>query len=379
MELSDIRKQIDDIDNELLPLFLKRMELSQEVAKYKKEHGLPVLNKSREREILRRIMNESGDMSLYSHRLYTTLFELSRAYQDVLNTADSPLRKNIEQAVASSPTQFPSSTTIACQGIEGSYSQMAADKLFPMGNLMFFSTFEAVFNAVENGLCRFGIVPVENSSNGSVRATYDLLRTKNVKIVKSARLCIKHELLAKPGTKIEDIKQIRSHSQALVQCSEFLKKNFPNVILKEDANTAFAARAVAEDDDFTTAAIASPSACELYGLVPLMRDIQNSDNNYTRFVCISNKTEIYPGANRISLVLECEHRPGALYSVLATLAACETDILKLESCPIIGHDFEFMFFFEIAASMKDSQTIAMLESIERSCKKLLFLGNYSEG
>lgn len=379
MDLSEIRKKIDEIDSKLLPLFLERMNLSAEVAAYKKANNLPVLNKGREREILDRVMKESGEMDQFSHRLYTTIFELSRAYQDSLNTSNTELRKNIETAIENSPEIFPKSATVACQGVEGAYSQMAADKIFPRGNLMFFKTFEAVFDAVENGLCRFGVVPIENSSNGSVRATYDLLRTKNVKIVKSDRLCIRHELLAKPGAKLEDIKEIRSHEQALGQCSEFLKGLGPDVKIKPVANTAMAAKSVADSDDLTVAAIASHSGCELYGLVPLKQNIQNSDNNYTRFICISKNTEIYPGANRISLVLECEHRPGTLYQILAKIAALEVDILKLESCPIVGHDFEFMFFFEISANVKDPNTIAMLESLERNCRKLIFLGNYSEG
>ena len=379
MDLSEIRKKIDEIDSKLLPLFLERMNLSAEVAAYKKANNLPVLSKGREREILDRVMKESGEMDQFSHRLYTTIFELSRAYQDSLNTYNTELRKNIETALENSPEIFPKSATVACQGVEGAYSQMAADKIFPRGNLMFFKTFEAVFDAVENGLCRFGVVPIENSSNGSVRATYDLLRTKNVKIVKSDRLCIRHELLAKPGAKLEDIKEIRSHEQALGQCSEFLKGLGPDVKIKPVANTAMAAKSVADSDDLTVAAIASHSGCELYGLVPLKQNIQNSDNNYTRFICISKNTEIYPGANRISLVLECEHRPGTLYQILAKLAALEVDILKLESCPIVGHDFEFMFFFEISANVKDPNTIAMLESLERDCRKLIFLGNYSEG
>lgn len=379
MDLSEIRKKIDEIDSKLLPLFLERMNLSAEVGAYKKANNLPVLNKGREREILDRVMKESGEMDQFSHRLYTTIFELSRAYQDSLNTSNTELRKNIETALENSPEIFPKSATVACQGVEGAYSQMAADKIFPRGNLMFFKTFESVFDAVESGLCRFGVVPIENSSNGSVRATYDLLRTKNVKIVKSDRLCIRHELLAKPGAKLEDIKEIRSHEQALGQCSEFLKGLGPDVKIKPVANTAMAAKSVADSDDITVAAIASHSGCELYGLVPLKQNIQNSDNNYTRFICISKNTEIYPGANRISLVLECEHRPGTLYQILAKLAALEVDILKLESCPIVGHDFEFMFFFEISANVKDPNTIAMLESLERDCRKLIFLGNYSEG
>jgi chorismate mutase/prephenate dehydratase len=379
MELSDIRKEIDAIDSQLLPLFLERMKLSAEAVKYKKEHSLPILSKSRENEILERVMSESGDMEQYSHRLYMMIFELSRAYQATLFDKRSKIKEEIEKALTASEQTLPQRTTVACQGVEGAYSEEAATKLFPRGNLMFFKTFEAVFDAVENGFCRYGVVPIENSSNGPVKATYELLHKKNVKIVKSDRLFIRHELLALPGTRLEDIKEIRSHEQALGQCSEFLKKIGSKAVVKPFPNTAMAAKSVADGKDSTVAAIASHSGCALYGLECIAEDIQNSDNNYTRFICISKNAEIYPGANRISFVVECENKPGMLYSIIAKIAALEIDILKLESCAIVGRNFDFMFFFEIASSVNDKKTVSMLESIENECKKLIFLGNYSEG
>jgi chorismate mutase/prephenate dehydratase len=186
-----------------------------------------------------------------------------------------------------------------------------------------------------------------------VRATYDLLRTKNVKIVRSERLCIRHELLAKPGTKLSDITEVHSHEQALGQCSEFLKSLGDKVEIIPAENTAMAAEYAAKCDKPGVAAIASHSGCKIYGLETVATDIQNSDNNYTRFVCIAKDTEIYPGADHISLILALSHRPGALYEILSKLAALEVNLIKLESCPIIGHDFEFMFFFELQASVRD--------------------------
>lgn len=377
MDLSEIRKKIDDIDSRLLPLFLERMQISGEVAEYKKAHGLPVLNKQREREILEKVMEQSGDMELYAHRLYSTIFDVSRAYQESLMAGESTVRREIEQGLKYKDVAFPKTGRIACQGVEGAYGQMAADRMFPRGNLTFFKTFEAVFDAVSSGLCDFGIVPIENSSNGSVRATYDLLRTKNVKIVRSERLCIRHELLAKPGTKLSEITEIHSHEQALGQCKSFIKSLGDKVKAVPCANTAMAAEYVSNSDK-KIAAIASHNSGKLYGLVPIAESIQDSDNNYTRFICIARDTQIYAGADHISLILTCEHKPGALHEILAKLAALEINLIKLESCPMIGHDFEFIFFFELQANACEDATVTLLESLEHCTERMIFLGNYSE-
>ncbi|MGM9521084.1 MAG: bifunctional chorismate mutase/prephenate dehydratase [Oscillospiraceae bacterium] len=379
MELSEIRESIDQIDEELLTLFIKRMGLAHQVAEYKAANNMPILNKSREREILRRVSQESGEFEGYAHRLFSVLFELSRTYQAGLCAAKSNVRTAIEQALKSSPGLFPKNGTIACQGVEGAYSQMAADRMFPRGNIVFFKSFEGVFDAVENGMCDFGILPIENSSNGSVRNVYDLLQRKNVSIVRSERLCIRHELLAKPGVKLSEITEIHSHQQALGQCSQFLKSLGDSVKIIPCDNTAMAAQLVSQSPDRGIAAISSSGCAALYGLEPITGAcLQNSDNNYTRFICISKTPAVYPGANRINLVISCDHKPGALYDILAQISALELNLIKLESCPMVGHDFEFLFFFEIEASVLEPKVVDMLENLEHTCRSLKYLGNYTE-
>lgn len=378
MDLTEIRNKIDEIDSKLLPLFLERMSLSKEVADYKKENGLPVLNRTREREILKKITEQSGDMEQFSHRLYSTIFELSRAYQETLVSDDLPFYKEIQEAACNIKTSFPKTGTIACQGVEGANSQLAADKMFPRGNLVFFKNFEGVFDAVESGLCDFGIIPIENSSNGSVRETYELLLKKNVHIVRSERMNIRHELLAKKGTRLEDIKEIRSHIQAIGQCSKFLKQLGDGVKIVPCENTAMAAQYASQCEKEGVAAIASHENATIYGLETVSASIQDSDNNYTRFICIAKDMQLYSGADRISIILTLEHKPGALYNVLSKLAALEVNLLKIESCPIVGHDFEFMFFLELSASITDEKAVGMLQSLAQSCDTFTFLGNYSE-
>lgn len=379
MEMTEIRKRIDEIDDKFLKLFLERMELAGEIARVKARDNLPILNKEREREILKNVSDSSGEFDLYSHRLFSTVLELSRTYQRGIVKTGSAVRSFIEKSLENVPQLFPEDGLIACQGVEGAYSQMAADRMFPRGKLIYFKTFEAVFDAVKNGFCRFGILPIENSSNGSVRAVYDLLQTKEVSIVRSERLCISHELLVKPGVKLSEVRRVISHEQALGQCSEFLKSLGDRVEVERCDNTAMAAKYVAESPDRSVAAISSSNCAELYGLeaLPCGR-IQNSDNNYTRFICITKSPVVYPGANRITLVLSCEHRPGALYDVLSHISALELNLIKLESCPMVGHDFEFLFFFEIEASVRDPKVVDMLESLEHSCRSLKYLGNYQE-
>ena len=379
MSLEEVRNRIDELDDQLLELFLKRMDLAAEVAAEKaKDASRPALDKTREREILKRIRAAAGERERYADSLYNTLFAISRSYQDKLLARPSKIGEAIAEALENPADVFPQTGSIACQGVEGSYSQMAADRMFPRGNLVYFDTFEAVFSAVEGGLCDFGILPIENSSNGSVRAVYDLLQVKKASIVRSERLFVRHELLAKPGTKLEDVRAVLSHEQALGQCSRFLDGLRGQVEVERRPNTAEAVREVAQSAEPGMAAIASRYAGELYGLVPVKSDIQNSENNYTRFICIARKPTVYPGANRISLILTCKHEPGSLYHVLGKFAAMGINLLKLESYPIIGHDFDFMFFFDIEASVREKGIIEMLGDLENETESLTFLGNYSE-
>ena len=377
MELSEIRAKIDAVDDQLLDLFLERMELSEAVAAYKNEHKLPILNRTREREILAKVTEKAGDKERYAYHLYSTLFELARSRQAELISAPTKVAQRVKAALASNSEVFPQTGMVACQGVEGANSQVACDRLLPRGNIVYVKSFGAVVSAVESGLCKFGVLPIENSSNGSVRAVYQLLQEHDLSVVRSTRLCIRHELLALPGTRLEDITEIYSHEQAIGQCSRFLG-GLKDVKVVPCGNTAAAAKLVAESGNPHAAAISSHPCAALYGLECVNGNIQDSDNNYTRFICVTKDPVIYAGANKISLIIALDNKPGALYEVLSKLAALDIDMTKLESCPVAGSDFEFVFFLELEASVKDPSVLAMLEEMERSCAQFHFLGGYAE-
>ena len=378
MKLEEIRKDIDKVDSQIADLFKERMALSLDIAKAKQEGNLPVVNASREKEILHRISNEVGEpLDGYARILFNTLFDLSRSYQNNYLSRVSDIGERIEKALEETPKHFPKKAVVACQGVEGSYSQAACEKLFEVPSTMYFNSFEGVFNAVEKGLCQYGILPIENSSYGSVGTVYDLMRNYNFHIVKSIRLRINHSLLAKPGTKLKDVKEIFSHEQAIGQCGEFLK-TLKDVKITICENTARAAKMVAESERDDVAAICSRDCMELYGLESLNNNIQVSDNNYTRFICISKNLEIYPGANKISLMLTLPHRPSSLYHMIAKFAALGVNLTKLESRPVPGSDFEFMFYFDMEASVYSPELVNLLGQLENQPELFVFLGSYSE-
>ena len=377
MELQDIRERIDSVDGQILKLFLERMELSEQVADYKREHHLPVLNKTREREILARVTEQAGERERYAYHLFTTLMELGRSRQAELLSTPTKVAGEVKAGLANGAELFPQTGLIACQGIEGANSQVACDKLLPRGHIMYVKTFRAVASAVESGLCKFGVLPIENSSNGSVRSVYDLLQDHHLSIVRAVRLHIRHELLALPGVQLADVTEIYSHEQAIGQCGKFLS-GLNGVRVIPCDNTATAAQMVAESGNRHAAAISSHACAALYGLDCLNANIQDSENNYTRFICVTKDPAIYAGANRISLIISTENRPGALYDILAKLTALGINMSKLESCPVTGRNFEFIFFLELEASVKDPSVLPMLEELERSNPGFLFLGSYAE-
>ena len=376
MDIAEIRTKIDAIDSDLLKLFLQRMALMRDVVDYKTAHNLPVVDKVREREVLAQMMDKAGDMEEYAFYFFSKLISLACARQNEFIAKPTKVRTLVEQVMAQPNEVFPKTGTVACQGVEGSNAQAACDKLLPRGRIMYVKSFKAVFEAVGSGLCKYGVLPIENSSNGSVRAVYELLLEYQFSIVRSTDLFIRHELLAKPGSKLEDIRQIYSHPQAIGQCSNFLSSLQGVEVLPYD-NTASAAKMVSESQASGLAAIAAPDCAKLYGLTSLCSDIQDSDNNYTRFICIAKDPVIYAGSNHISLILTCSNTPGALNDILSRLAARGVNMSKLESCPVTGRHFEFMFFLELDASVQDPGILPMLEDLERSCPTFTFLGNYA--
>lgn len=377
MELGDYRAQIDEIDHKLVELFAKRMDVAAGIAAYKKEHGLSVLDPVREREKLQKTVQSAPEaLRDYTASLYSLLFELSRCYQNRLLGGDTALTCEIQTAMDETPKLFPTQASVACQGVAGAYSQLACDKLFKLPNIMYFASFEAVFAAIEKGLCRYGVLPLENSTAGSVNAIYDLMMKHDFRIVRSVRLKVDHNLLVKPGTRREDITEIYSHQQALTQCQRYLQ-GFPGVKLIPCENTAVAARKVAEGDGHI-AALSSRSCMKLYWLECLEASVQDQGNNFTRFICISKKLEIYPGADRTSLMAVLPHEPGSLCRVLSRFYALGLNLNKLESRPMPDRNFEFMFYFDLETSVYSPEFLQLMGELPGLCEEFSYLGSYSE-
>ncbi len=378
MDKKSFRDQIDEIDAQLVKLFSDRMALAAQIADYKKKNNLPIFDPKRERDVLTSVINQTPDeIKDYTPFLYSLIFTLSRSYQNRLNGISSELTQKIQDAIETTPRLFPEYASVACQGIEGANSQFACDRLFRNPNILFVSNFEAVFSAIEKGLCKYGVIPIENSTAGSVNSVYDLMMHHKFSIVRSVRIRIDHNLLVKPGTKLEDIREIYSHEQAISQCSHFLS-TLPNVRVIACENTAVAAKMVAESGRNDIAALASVSCMKYYTLECLKESVQNTDKNYTRFICISKNLEIYPGANRTSFMLTLPHEPGSLYKLLSRLFALGINLNKLESRPLPNREFEFMFYFDIDTPVYSPKLLQLIGELPTACEQFTYLGSYSE-
>lgn len=378
MELQELREKIDRVDDELIRLYGERMELTRQVGRWKRENGIPVLDTERERNLLNRVGEKAGEENENGVRaLFGFLMAQSRTNQMLDGKPESRLGAQIRTALKETPELFPAKATVACQGVEGAYSQKACEKMFSAPSIVYCRDFESVFSAIENGFCQYGVLPIENSLAGSVNSVYDRMISRNFYIVRSTRVKIDHTLMALPGVRKEDIREVCSHEQAIQQCSRYLEKN-KEWQVNICANTAVAARTVAQGGRRDTAAISSAACAQLYGLEILDTEIQNNSNNHTRFICISKKPEIYPGADHTSLMLVLPNRPGSLYQLLGRFNAQGINLTKLESRPMPGRDFEFMFYFDIDASVYSPAFARLIEELDVTLEQFSYLGSYSE-
>ena len=377
-ELKDLREKIDAIDQQMVDLFKQRMEVSKEVAAYKRSNGLPTLDAGRERALLGKVGEQAGEeLADYTQSVYRTILAAGRSYQNACSGVPSKVYETIRKALDTTPDLFPQRATVACQGVEGAYSQIACDSIFKAPTILYFNTFEHVFKAVESGMCQYGVLPIENSTAGSVNAIYDLMTKHNFSIVRSARLKVNHNLLTKHGVKKEEIKEIFSHQQAISQCAGYLS-TFKGVKVTVVENTALAAQMVAQSDRRDVAALSSRFCGELYGLNLLEQNVQDQDNNYTRFICISKNPEIYPGADRTSLMMTLPHKPGSLYNVLSKFYALGINLRKLESRPLPDREFEFMFYFDLECSVYAPEMERIFRDLEEESEHFRYLGTYNE-
>ena len=377
MDLQKSRSEISQIDEQIVSLFQKRMAISKEIAQYKKENRLPIYDPERERAILNRVTALAGEeLADYTGVLYQTMFDVSRSYQHMVINRPGKISAMIEKVAAETPQLRPSRAVVACQGVEGAYSQHACDRMFQYPDILYFGSFKDVCKAVDSGLCRYGILPLENSTAGSVNEVYDLMRSYHFYITHSLKLHIEHRLLAPRGAVISEIREVYSHEQAIRQCAAYIEKTGLKVHVCK--NTAEAAKLVAASGRTDIAAIGSGDCAALYDLEVLASDIQNNQNNYTRFICISKTPEIYPGAKKTSILLTLAHKPGALYHAIARFASLGLNLTKLESRPIPGSDFEFLFYFDIEAPVYSPGLRALIARLERNGETFTYLGTYTE-
>lgn len=378
MDMKDFREQIDAADDRLIRAFIDRMRTSADIARYKHENRIPIFDSQRERQKIASVLEQTPqELKSYASALYHQLFDLSRNFQEQTLRPMSPMLETIRGAIDNTDKNFPKNPFVACQGIEGAYSQLACEKLFSMPNIMYCASWESVFAAVDSGLCRYGVLPIENSTAGSINLIYDLMMHYHFYIVRSTRLKVNHNLLAKPGTRMEDIKEIFSHEQAITQCAGLLKK-LKNVKVTAVGNTAMAAQKVAKSDRTDVAALSSRPCAALYGLDCLQESVQDTGSNFTRFITISKKLEIYPGSDKTSVKLVVSHKPGSLYRILSLFNALGININKLESRPIPDRDFEFMLYFDLDTPIYSEEFLEMINSLDLTCEQFEYLGSYLE-
>ena len=373
MDLLDLRKQIDEIDEQLIPLLLQRMEISKKVAEYKVKRGLPVLNEQREREILDDVQKKCGEQGDTVATVFAATMDASRALQHKIIGGGKELRELIEASECES--FLAPNTIVACAGENGSYADKTALSLFENPQIKHYRLFEDVFEAVNKGEAPFGVIPVENSTAGSVHEAYDLILKYRFYVVGSYSLEVNHCLCAKQGVEYQNINDVYSHPQALSQCSDFLK-NFDFTGINY-TNTAAAAKFVAESPRNDIGVLCSEEAAKKYGLKVLKASVQNVSNN-KRFIVISKKLIIENNADKISLIFSLPHTTGSLYRVLGRFSMAGLNLTKIESRPIGNGDFSYYFYIDIMGNIKDEKTLDLICALSSELPDFTFLGNYHE-
>lgn len=368
MDLSTLRNRIDVIDSEILKLFIERMDICRQVGEYKKTHDLPVMQGGREQQIIDNIRaNSPDDLKDGAAVLFQNIMDISKSIQNIGMAAD----KKREYSSFS----VEKAGKIACQGTDGAYSAIACKKLFGDKPSVFYRSFEDVFDAVESGECEYGLLPLENSTIGSITETYELMGRRQFFINSLVRVEITHCLAAKKGTKLSEVKKVYSKNEALSQCSKFLKDS--GFETYDFANTALSAEFVSNSSE-PIACICSESCAELLGLEFLSRNIADAQPNYTRFICFSKNLTVNSDSDIVSVLLTIPHTKGALNRLLTKFSVNGINLTKIESKSIAGSDFEFMFFLDFVGNCLDAKVTALLDDLKKEMSSFRLLGNFRE-
>ena len=369
MDLQELRLQINDVDKQLQELFTKRMRLCYQVAEYKIANDLPVFHKDRENEIIARVTENAPDDLKGATRVYfQTMMDVSKCMQYQQFFADT-------DSVPYKPLDLSGRHTVAVPGTNGSYNHLACSNLFDDFEPLFREEFEDVFRAVSEGEAEFGILPIVNSTAGSVAQTYELMKQYDFKICAGTKLRISHCLAVKAGTKMEDIKAVYSHEQGLQQCSDFIRGH--GFKTHRYANTSLAAKFIKESAE-PFAAICSEKAAEECGLEILQKNIQNAEENYTKFILISKETYKSANANTISVCLALPHQSSSLYRLLTKFSVAGLNLSMIESMPIANTDFDVVFYLDFHGAIDTPEVAKLISELEQELSYFKFLGNYEE-
>ena len=376
MTLDELRNEIDEIDRQLIELFAKRMQAIESVAVIKKENGLTIYNSSRERAIIERVQSSvEPKFSFYASSFCSHLLELSKALQrEIISQGHT---NEYFTAIINTIRKEVINPRVCVQGAIGSYSMEAAQMMYPDCQITHLSKWKDVLNDVEAGICDYGVLPVENSSAGSVNEVYDLLIKHRHFIVKALPLSVDHYLLGIRGANLNDITNVYSHAHAFPQCSEFFAKHYKLQKIAF-ANTAMAAEFVAKAGRKDYAAIAAKECAHIYGLDIIAKSIQMNSDNTTRFVSVSKIPEIDDNANKISIVFTLPHLTGSLYRTLSRFALAGLNLNKIESRPNAEKNFEYYFYVDFTGSIKSKNILTLLSALKDELPVFAFLGNYSE-
>lgn len=375
-ELENLRVEIDKVDKEILPLFLKRMELCGKVAEFKRKTGMEIFDPIRERQVLDNKMQllDSPDMADEVYEFFNSMMCISRVRQGkfLRETAENKsCREVLEKSVL--PVQNPQ---IVYFGNEGAYSEAAAIEYFGKDcEMIYATTFDEAFEVLGGGDVDYAVLPIENSSTGTIAKVVDLLIKYRFSIVGEVCIPIRHCLVGVPGAKLSDIRKIYSHEQALLQCGEFLK-DLKGVECKDYYSTAISARTVAESGDKAMAAIASAINAELYGLDIIAEEINDNKGNTTRFAIIARQPEVTEECDKISIAFGLKHESGQLHRILSIFASNDLNVLKLESRPIADKPFEYRFFVDFSGRLLDDRVCSALETVANETRDFTILGTY---
>jgi len=356
--LEELRKEIDEVNLNILKYFEMRMKLVKDVAIYKEENDLPITNISREKQVISQMISslENKDIEEETVELFKKIISLSKVYENRLMNKDRD--------------------KIAYQGVPGSYSYEAMTDFFGENSKAInVKTFEDVFEKIKNHEATYGILPIENSSTGAINEVYDLILKYNFFICNEMILKIDSNLMCIEGGSLDKIEEVFSHEQGFSQSKVFLK-GYPDWKLTNYFNTALSAKYIKELNDPTKAAIASKNAANIYGLKILAENINFNPDNYTRFIVIKSKMKVNDDSDKISIVLSLPHKSGSLHNILTYFSDYNLNMVKIESRPDLVRPFEYMFYIDFEGNIKDDMVKKVLDDIRNNSTYFKILGNY---